>query len=77
MPNFLKLLYHKNFKKDLMKLIFLFLNQRNHGPNTVVFKTVDDVGILISENRWNDIGFMLMWCFFTNKENTITIRFSD
>lgn len=47
----------KGFKLDLQKgfnkIDFLALNQGESGPNTAEFRVVDDVGNLISTNRWN------------------------
>ncbi|GAA3639861.1 hypothetical protein [Flavivirga jejuensis] len=47
----------KGFKLDLQKgfnkIDFLALNQGESGPNTAEFKVVDDLGNLISSNRWN------------------------
>lgn len=45
------------FKLDLQKgfnkIDFLALNQGESGPNTAEFKVVDDMGNLVSANRWN------------------------
>lgn len=47
----------KGFKLDLQpgfnKIDFLALNQGESGPNTAEFKVIDDLGNIISENRWN------------------------
>lgn len=47
----------KGFKLDLQKgfnkIDFLALNQGESGPNTAEFKVVDDLGNLVSSNRWN------------------------
>ncbi|WP_445731718.1 hypothetical protein [Mariniflexile sp.] len=45
------------FKLDLQKgfnkIDFLALNQGESGPNTAEFRVVDDMGNLVSANRWN------------------------
>ncbi|MDO7173560.1 hypothetical protein [Mariniflexile sp. AS56] len=45
------------FKLDLQKgfnkIDFLALNQGESGPNTAEFRVIDDMGNLISANRWN------------------------
>jgi hypothetical protein len=47
----------KGFKLDLQKgfnkIDFLALNQGESGPNTAEFQVVDDLGNLVSANRWN------------------------
>lgn len=45
------------FKLDLQKgfnkIDFVALNQGESGPNTAEFRVVDDMGNLVSANRWN------------------------
>ncbi|MFD0988740.1 hypothetical protein ACFQ1R_01410 [Mariniflexile jejuense] len=45
------------FKLDLQKgfnkIDFVALNQGESGPNTAEFKVIDDLGNLVSSNRWN------------------------
>lgn len=45
------------FKLDLQKgfnkIDFLALNQGESGPNTAEFRVIDDMGNLVSANRWN------------------------
>jgi hypothetical protein len=47
----------RGFKLDLQKgfnkIDFLALNQGESGPNTAEFQVVDDLGNLVSANRWN------------------------
>ena len=42
-----------NLQKGFNKIDFLALNQGESGPNTAEFKVVDDIGNLVSANRWN------------------------
>lgn len=45
----IKLDLHKGFNK----IDFVALNQGESGPNTAEFQVVDDLGNLVSANRWN------------------------
>jgi len=40
-------------KKGFNKIDFVALNQGESGPNTAEFQVVDDMGNLVSANRWN------------------------
>jgi hypothetical protein len=42
-----------DLKKGFNKIDFLALNQGESGPNTAEFRVVDDLGNLVSANRWN------------------------
>lgn len=42
-----------NLQNGLNKIDFVALNQGSSGPNTAEFQVVDDMGNLISANRWN------------------------
>ena len=48
---------YRGFKLDLQpgfnKIDFVALNQGESGPNTAEFQVVDDLGNLVSSNRWN------------------------
>lgn len=56
-PNILLEQNFKGFKLDLKegfnKIDFQALNQGESGPNTAEFQVVDDLGNLVSSNRWN------------------------
>ena len=42
-----------NLQKGFNKIDFVALNQGESGPNTAEFEVVDDMGNLVSANRWN------------------------
>lgn len=42
-----------NLQKGFNKIDFVALNQGESGPNTAEFQVVDDLGNLVSANRWN------------------------
>ncbi|WP_372756651.1 hypothetical protein [Mariniflexile sp.] len=42
-----------DLKKGFNKIDFVALNQGESGPNTAEFQVVDDLGNLVSANRWN------------------------
>ncbi len=42
-----------NLQPGFNKIDFVALNQGESGPNTAEFQVVDDMGNLISSNRWN------------------------
>lgn len=42
-----------DLQKGFNKIDFLALNQGESGPNTAEFRVVDDMGNLVSANRWN------------------------
>jgi len=42
-----------NLQKGFNKIDFVALNQGESGPNTAEFRVVDDLGNLVSANRWN------------------------
>lgn len=42
-----------NLQKGFNKIDFVALNQGESGPNTAEFQVVDDLGNLVSSNRWN------------------------
>ena len=42
-----------DLKKGFNKIDFVALNQGESGPNTAEFRVVDDLGNLVSANRWN------------------------
>lgn len=42
-----------DLQKGFNKIDFLALNQGESGPNTAEFRVIDDMGNLVSANRWN------------------------
>jgi len=42
-----------DLKEGFNKIDFVALNQGESGPNTAEFRVVDDMGNLVSSNRWN------------------------
>ena len=42
-----------NLQKGFNKIDFVALNQGESGPNTAEFQVIDDMGNLVSSNRWN------------------------